>query len=361
MTETDEIQLPADPAELSPQWLSRALSQQLPGTHVASVEVLEVRHGTNSNARLQVHYEDPSELPESFFLKLPPLDPARREMVNRTGMGRREALFYQTLAKRVPMRVPRPFFAGYDESSGAFALLLEDLEQTSCTIPDAATGLDFDQAKGVMLDFAALHARYQDDAIRRREADWITRLARGSDFGTSMLQVGLDRHRDRLTDAFAELAELYIVRQSDFEELWDQGATTVLHGDGHIGNLFLDGARVGFLDWGMMHLGNPLRDVGFFLVMALSPETRRKHEAELIRHYLAARQGAGGSAISFDEAWRLYRLHGAYAVPASCSIVLFPRRRSPEDARLAEAFLARAECAIEDLDCRNALREFAGF
>ena len=42
-------------------------------------------------------------------------------------------------------------------------------------------------------------------------------MPRGSDFGTTLLQYGLDHHRDRLTDAFAELATLYIEQQSALE------------------------------------------------------------------------------------------------------------------------------------------------
>jgi hypothetical protein len=75
------------------------LSERFPGTGVVSVDVIEVRHGTNSNARLWVrYYARPNDLPETFFLKLPPLDPERREQINATGMGRCEALFYRHLA-----------------------------------------------------------------------------------------------------------------------------------------------------------------------------------------------------------------------------------------------------------------------
>ena len=193
-----------------------------------------------------------------------------------------------------------------------------------------------------------------------RPLGWVERMPRGTDFGPSMLQYGLDHHRDRLSDPFAEMAELYIAEQAALESLWDEGALTVLQGDSHIGNLFTEGGRVGFLDWGLIQLGVAIRDVGYFIIMALSPQTRREHERELLQHYLDARAAIGGRPMSFDEAWRGYRIHASYAVPAACPLVLFPERAEPEQAKLSAAFLNRSEEAVADLDARGALREYAG-
>jgi hypothetical protein len=358
--------IPLEPADVTPEWLSTALRERFPSASVASVEVLEIHGGTNSNARLRVVYDTScetdarGELPEIFFLKLPPLDPADRDRINRTGMGRREALFYQSLAELVPMRVPRPYVARFDEASGAFVLLIEDLDSTGCTTPDPVAALSFEQASLAMHDYAALHVRYEDKARRECEAGWVERMPGGSDFGSTMLQYGLEHHRDRLSDAFAELAELYIERQSAIEEVWDRGAVTVLQGDSHIGNLFDDHGRVGFLDWGLIQLGTPLRDVGYFITMALSPANRRKHERELIELYLAERRELGGAPIAFDDAWLAHRVHASYCVPAACPLVLFPEDATPERKRISAAFLERSEYVIEDLDARGALREVAG-
>ncbi len=42
----------------------------------------------------------------TLFVKLLPLDPARRDAVAATGMGPREARFYRELAPTLAMRVP---------------------------------------------------------------------------------------------------------------------------------------------------------------------------------------------------------------------------------------------------------------
>ena len=352
--------LPADPAQMTPAWLTGALRERFPDARVATVDVLDVKHGTNSHVRLRATYDaGGTELPETYFVKLPPLDAARRQQIIDTGMGRREAYFYRTLADRVGMRVPRPYVAQYDEATGAFVLLIEDL--TGGTFPDLMEGISHSQAQLAMRDFAELHVRYEDDATREREASWVSHMPGGSDFGSSMLQYGLDHHRERLTDAFAELAELYIARQADLEVLWRGGNTTVVQGDTHIGNMFLDGERPGFLDWGLIQLGPAMRDVGYFLCMTLSPETRRKHQRELIAQYLDHRRALGAQAPTLDQAWLDYRVQAAYCVPAACPLVLFPEDETAEQARLSRAFLMRSENAVADLDARAAVREAAGF
>src|SRR4030095_5993470 len=131
--------------------------------------------------------------------------------------------------------------------------------------------------------------------------------------------VCLDTHRDRLSAQFAEISELYIDHDVELSHLWLDGPTTLIHGDPHIGNLFDDGGRTGFFDWGLITLSTPLRDVSYFLNMAMQPEDRRKHEADLLRHYLEVKDVSGTTQpFTFDEAWLTHRIHGAYTVVASC-------------------------------------------
>ena len=124
----------------------------------------------------------------------------------------------------------------------------------------------------------------------------------------------------------------------------------MIHGDPHIGNLFDDHGRTGFLDWGIINVGAPMRDAGYFLTMAMAIEDRRAHERDLLRHYLDARAAVGATPISFDDAWTAHRLHAAYTVPACCQIVAFPEGISERRRIFSEAFLARAEAALEDLE-----------
>ena len=211
---------------------------------------------------------------------------------------------------------------------------------------------------GAAADLAELHGRFEDPVRRKAEVPWIREPSAASSYGVERLQYGLDHHRDRLSDAFAELAMLYIEMPQAIHDVWQGTPKTVIHGDAHIGNLFFDHGRIGFLDWGIINVNTPLRDASYFLSMCLSVEDRRKHERDLLKHYLELRKSHGGSEIGFDEAWKTHRLQSAYLVPASCQVVTFPDDASERRKVFAAAFLERAEAAVEDLEVRAALREY---
>ena len=103
-----------------------------------------------------------------------------------------------------------------------------------------------------------------------------------------------------------------------------------------------------------------MRDVSYFLNMAMSIDDRRHHDRDLLRTYLDRRAAAGGSEITFDDAWHAHRVHAAYTVPASCQVVTFPENATPRRRVFADAFLARAEAALADLEVRTVLRQTAG-
>ena len=181
-----------------------------------------------------------------------------------------------------------------------------------------------------------------------------------SDYAAGMLREGIDHHRDRLTDSFVEIAELYIAHHDELQRLWHEGPHTVIHGDTHIGNLFLDDGRVGFLDWGIINVNTPMRDISYLLTMAMSIDDRRAHERDLLRFYLDLRAAAGATQITFDDAWRAHRIHAAYSVTASCQVVRFPADISEERRVFADHFLERAQASLDDLEARAAIQEASG-
>jgi hypothetical protein len=352
------MEWPTTAADVTPTWLTAALEQRYAGVEVASVEVVERHEVTNAHARLRISYADAAGAPERMFCKLPPTDD-RREQIIASGMGWREARFYAELAPSLAMRVPDAHVALTDDD-GMFAILLEDLVATGGAVSDGTWGVPVDAAAGAIEDFAALHVRYDDPARRAADAPWVQVSRPTSTYAAPMLRHGIDHHRDRLTDAFVEIAELYLVHHDELQRLWHEGPPTIIHGDPHIGNLFLADGRVGFLDWGIINVNTPMRDISYFLTMAMSIDDRRAHERELLRLYLDLRRAAGATEITFDDAWRAHRIHAAYNVTASCQVVMFPEEISESRRVFADAFLARAQASLDDLDARAALRDATG-
>jgi Phosphotransferase enzyme family len=354
--------LPLTAEEIEPRWLTDALSARYPDAQVAAVRVRETRQVTNTHAFLHVDYEQATTAPQEMFCKLPPLDPVRRDVIARSRMGPHEVQFYTHLAPALPgLRIPDVYVARHDPRDQSFVILMEDLEHAGCRVPDGTWGIDPSAAARALEDLADLHVRFEDPARRAAEVPWAPLARDGRAPGLGLLQFGLDHHRDKLSPGFARAAEVYIERHAELIDRWADGPgpATVIHGDPHLGNLFDDHGRVGFLDWGVINVTTPIRDAGYFITMALQVEDRRAHEGALLRHYLEVRKAKGGAPITFDDAWRAHRLHSLYCVPAACQIVTFPDDATPRRKVFAAAFLARVEAALSDLDPLAALEQAA--
>ena len=342
--------VPVDAADLTPPWLSDAL-----GADVVGVEVLDHAVATNQRMRIGLTYGTPGAGPASLFVKLPPLDPAHREMIGASGMGQREAQFYSDVAPSVDLRVPRSYWAGSDDD-GAFALLLEDLRAAGCAFSDGSWGIPADAAAGALEDLARFHGRFADPAVRSALAPWLSvPRVRRTDLTAQRLRAVLDAHGDALTPAYVAAGELYVEHHTRVDELWNSGPQTYIHGDTHIGNVFLDGPRVGFLDWGLSRVSTPLRDVSYFLTMSVDPDERRRSERELLQLYLDALRAAGGADITFDEAWSVHRVQAGYTVVATF-LAFMPSYMAGDGRDLGVALRTRAQLALEDLDVVEAMQ-----
>ena len=104
------------------------------------------------------------------------------------------------------------------------------------------------------------------------------------------------RHPQRLIDAVRVLGAR------------EQGpGWTVIHGDTHVSNVFLDGdRRPSLTDWQLVQLGHWRIDVGYHIGSGLSPPARERGR-ELLTHYLERHASEGVDAPTFDAAWLEYR------------------------------------------------------
>jgi hypothetical protein len=106
---------------------------------------------------------------------------------------------------------------------------------------------------------------------------------------------GAQRRRCRFsgTPVFRRLGDLYAARSLDIIALFNEGERTLIHGDTHSGNLFVDGGRTGFYDWAVAGRGPGVRDVAYFLCNSLPFETRRSHGISLLTRYRTKLATAG--------------------------------------------------------------------
>jgi hypothetical protein len=90
----------------------------------------------------------------------------------------------------------------------------------------------------------------------------------------------------------------------------------VIHGDAHVGNLFLDAdGTASLVDWQLVQRGGWYLDVGYHIASTLNVAERRGAERDLLRHYLDALAWHGITPPHWDEAWRAIAygmLHGFF-------------------------------------------------
>ncbi len=353
----DSLVIPSDLTQITPSWLEAALSSSFPGTEVAEVRVRRNAEGTNSNACLEVEYRRNAGAPEAIFVKLPAVGSTQRELVRRSGMSEREVGFYRDVAGDVSLRFPRAYASDYDPETGNFVLLLEDVASTGCRFPSVREVLSFETARRAVEDLATLHLEHHANRALRERTRWVGPQIRLREYGAGMLGLALQHCRAGLSDEFARLAQFYIDHHDAVHDEWEKGAWSLVHGDCHWGNLFLDDDRIGFFDWGCMAYMPGMRDVGYFLCMGLTVEDRRSYERDLIRIYVDSVAMGGGPAMDPQDAWFLHRLHAAYTIPASAPATIYELLKDEVDfdPEVVAEFMRRSSAAVADLDTYGAL------
>jgi thiamine kinase-like enzyme len=237
-------------------------------------------------------------------------------------------------------------------------MVLEDLEASGCHFTSPSADDILDVASSAMDELATLHAAYQG-----REFAWLRTpsgmrskpqdpeiASRRAQFIVS----AVDQFADDMPSVFRRLGELYAEHSLDIVALFGEGERTLIHGDTHSGNLFVDGDRTGFYDWAVAGRGPGVRDVAYFLCNSLPVELRRREEASLLARY---RSGLAGRGVTLDEhtAHEQYRLFSVYSWIAAASTAAMGAQWQPID--VARAALVSTTQAIADLDSVGLLQE----
>jgi len=346
--------IPDRPEAITSEWLSGALGTSLSGIEVSRVEVVERHSGTTGRARLRLEYAAGSDGPATVFVKLPPFGDAQRRLVASTDMGRREARFYEALAAEVPMRVPRPYFAAHGDGPTDYVMVLEDLEASGCTFPKDLAGHARAHGQQLVEGLARLHAHFWEDARFESELSWIPRASRGS-LGAKLIELARERLGGDLPPVFTELCRLYAEHHERICDLWDEGESTLIHGDTHGGNQLVDRGQVGLYDWAVVSRSPGIRDVAIFLCNSCPTDVRRAEQHDWIRAYRQGLVDGDVDAPDLETLWRRYRLTVLYGWVAAATTAAMGDRWQPLEVGMRATRRATQACA--DLETVEALRE----
>ncbi len=346
--------IPTSTDELTPAWFTEIL-----GEPVTGVQVLDAHSGTTGRARLGLTAS--SSLPDTIFVKLQPFVPEQRKFLRQTGLGVAEARLYAEVGNELPVRVPRVWHSDYSAADGAFVMVVEDLEASGCHFVSPSDADIVDVTASLVDELAILHAAYQG-----RELAWL-RTPSGMRSKPEDREIASRRAQfivsavaqfaDDMPSVFRRLGELYAERSLDIVALFNEGDRTLIHGDTHSGNLFVDAGRTGLFDWAVAGRGPGVRDVAYFLCNSLPIETRRKEEESLLETY-RSRLADQGVALDERTAHEQYRLFSVYSWIAAASTAAMGAQWQPVE--VSRAAVISTTQAIEDLDAVGLLEERLG-
>jgi Ecdysteroid kinase-like family len=349
---TDELAIPADLDGVTPEWLTQALASTLPDVEVTGVEVLARHSGTTGRARLGLTYAGRGSGPATVFVKLPPFEADQRRLVARTDMGRREARFYAGPAVEVPMRIPRAYHAAHGGPT-EYIMVLEDLEAWGCTFSNRLETHAETHGEDLVESLGRLHARFWNDTRFDGELSWIQPAMRGS-YGAKLVAMARDQFAAELPPVFDELCALFVEHHERIAEVWDEGERTLIHGDTHAGNQFIDGDQVGLYDWAVISRSPGVRDLAIYLGNSCPAEVRREHEDAWLRRYHQVLVESGVDAPEFGVLFDRYRRTVLYAWVAATTTAAMGSKWQPIEIGIAGMTRATECCA--DLDTLDALR-----
>jgi hypothetical protein len=351
--------IPADWADVTPEWMTGALQRRLPGVEVATVEVVGRDDGTNRRGRLGLRYARGTG-PEVVFVKA---EGAHREVHARNGnLFNEPELFAADLA--LPVDHPFVYHVVIDRPALDYVIVMEDVTRRGGEPRDATQPFTVEQAERGVRGLATLHSRYWgEDALAIPALAWLEPFRATPGWQQPLLGLArsaLDTLAGRLPDeVVARTAEELLDQAVRSMDSFGLGTQVLLHADPHIGNTYLlpDG-DVGFLDWQVCHRGSWAHDLAYFVVSALTVDDRRGAEQRLLRAYYDTLDVPAGQRPTFEEVQRRYDAAHAYGLVVWLATHgNHPRAQTPEVCR---ALIDRYAAAYVDSRTEQALELLAG-
>jgi hypothetical protein len=308
------LPIPGRPTDVTPSWLSAALSAGGEPVQVTDVDVVPVGTGqTGATYRVTATYAaNPAGLPDTFVIKLPVQDDAVKGGVTLGYLS--EVAFYARVADKMGVPTPRCFYSDIANEGADFALLLEDM--SPAVQGNQIVGSTPEQARLAVTALAGLHGpswcdptwldlaevampKPGDEPAIKGLGD-IARMA--VDMTLEKLDPNIDAvDRETATAAMSVVTPWLLAERDRY---------SLMHGDYRLDNLLYhpQTTRVTVVDWQTMGIGLPARDLAYFTATSLQPELRAALEEQLVDDYHRALLGYGVTGYDRETCWHDYRL-----------------------------------------------------
>ena len=349
------LPLPLAIEDVTRSWLQAALATRAPGVRLNGFAIVEAIRGTCTKLRLRLDLDAAgiaAGIPEWVILK-GGFEPHSRAMHY---MLAHEVHAYADVAPWSPLRMPRCFFAAYDAVGGQGIVIMEDLRARGATFLHAQQPQAPD-AVAVRLGALARHHAMtwgSPDIEPDGRLGWADDYVGGFEvYGREVLTT--DVWQGYVASARGAAAS---VRFHSLE--WMRGVLAklkrhagtrprvLLHGDTHLGNLYIDvDGAPGFFD-SLPHAGPAMIEIAYHVTCALDLADRRTHERDLVAHYRGELIAAGVDAPPLDA---LMHDFGCYLATGYLIFLVNAAAFQPEP--INTAYTARFSAAMLDHDTRD--------
>jgi hypothetical protein len=350
MASDNTYPLPVTIEALTPEWLQSALRVKYPDIALRGARLLDVNHGTCTKIRFELDLDEAGKaagIPQRVILK-GGFEPHSRMMPY---MHAQEVHAYADVLPYTPLRFPGCYFAGFDAEAKQGIVVMEDL---------VARGVRFchpqrpetPEAVGERLKRLARHHAMtweSPDIQPGGRFEWATNVFDSTHFESLLTPDIWRSYVDSARGAAASVCfhDLGWMKQAvdGMGRLARRLPTTLIHGDTHLGNLYVDvDGEPGFFD-SLPHLAPAMYEVAYHVTGALDVPDRRKHERELVKLYRDELLRNGVDAPSLDDFMHQF---GCFLAYGYMIFILNASEFQPE--AINTAYTARFSSAMLDHD-----------
>lgn len=356
------IKIARSPEELTAEWLTAALRESgvIHEASVTSTVSEPVGAGVGfigQLARVKLTYDRAEAgAPASLIAKLPTLDPGGRGIGNLFRFYEREIRFYEEVAGKGELRVPKRLYSAMDVPGDEFILLIEDLAPAA--VGDQIAGCTIEQAELACRSVAKFHAEWWESAALDK-LEWMPEInapvmqsAQGAyqqSWGPFCQMFG-----DQMSAGMRATGEALQQHIVDIQDVLAQAPRTVNHGDFRGDNMFFGTtercAPYTLADWQISSKGRGAFDIAYFTTGSLTPADRKTHEMRLLRLWHDALSEHGVEGYAWDQVVLDYRLSVLYSW---MYVVIAVGSLDPANERgmaLFNAWVQRCSTAVAELD-----------
>lgn len=344
------LPLPLTIDSITCDWLSAALQTRAPQVTVNRFEIVDINHGTCTKIRLRLEVNEQGKqagIPQTVILK-GGFEPHSRDMFLTL---EKEVNAYRDLYKTLHLQSPKCYFADDDKEQRQGIVIIEDLVARGVRFCHPLHPQTHEEVADRLSALAKFHASSWDHPKLQPNGEWHWARDMLDEFCVYMKRylepVSWNRFVTSPRGAAASVYFHDMAWMQDALERLPQMARgmsrCILHGDTHLGNLYIDpNGTPGFFDPGSLR-GPSLVEITYHIACALDPMDRRRWEGALVQHYLDELAGHGIARPDFDEAMQQY---AAFLVLGYCIFLINEPVFQPEE--INTAYTARFSAAMID-------------